>query len=126
MSKIQNPIGFPFGFTTNGNGTAVRLGRFLLQYRQALTLSFVTSATLGATWTFPTAFKSATTPVVFGMMQAAAPNATPNLQQIGEVLSASTPTVTAAEMRITRQAGQTSFEAGDTIVIGVFAVGEAP
>jgi hypothetical protein len=126
MSKIQNPIGFPFSFTTNSNGTAVRLGGLLFQYRVNLTLSFATSAMLGDTWTFPTAFKSATTPVVFGMMQAAAGDATPNVRQIGEVFSASTPTVTDATIRISRQSGQTNFEADDTIVIGVFAIGEAP
>jgi hypothetical protein len=126
MAK-QNAIGgFVYTEGGNSNGRWRRMGT-----RQecwgTVTLTFTSTAVLATTWTFPVAFKAATTPRVWPALEDNLATATPSIQQLSSIYSAQgSITNTTAPIALTRVSGQTNFVSGDTAIAVVYAFGEAP
>lgn len=122
----QNAIGIRIEEGSNSNGRWLRVGG-TLRCRHLITLSFATSTTVNATWTFPAAFKTGTKPLILVTLQDVMPNATPTTQQISTPLCNNDAiTNTTAPIAMVRIAGQTNFVSGDTVLVAVIAEGEAP
>lgn len=122
----QNAIGTIIEEGSNSNGQWVRIGG-TLRCRHLVTLTFANSTTVNATWTFPSAFKAGTKPLITVTLQDVMPNSTPTIRQVSTLLcNNDAVTNTTAPIAMARIVEQTNFVSGDTVLVAVIAEGEAP
>jgi hypothetical protein len=119
----QNAIGIYIEEGTNANGRWLQVGD-TLQCWHTLTLTFASVAAVAATWTYPKAFASATTPKVYVTLEDNMASAAPSIQMVSAPYAAEASiTNTTSPIALTRVFGQTNFVSGNTVKVVVHAVG---
>ncbi|MCV2890892.1 DUF2793 domain-containing protein [Ruegeria aquimaris] len=106
----------------NANGDFVRFADGTQICTHAITLNYVNSELLSATWIYPVSFLAGATPRICGALNASTFSAAPGLSEVGGVAFGSI-AVASTSVQLRRISGLTNFASGNTAEIRVTAIG---